>query len=193
MSEEFSALGQFSDWVDATIQNRELGPMARPGRETRDRIRELVGFARLTAEPRDVRKERAWQQDGVSGEEISWSVGYGPRTLAWILKPTVARTRLPAVIALHGHDGVKFFGREKIADDSTPASGPVRDVRAELYEGRAFANELAKLGFMVLVHDVFLWGARRFPFATMPSSIRSLVDAWDMAEKQKGEMPSEAH
>jgi dienelactone hydrolase len=192
MSEEFSTLGQFSDWVDAALQNRELGPLVRPGRETRDRIRELIGFARSTAEPRDVRSERTWQQDGVSGEEISWSVGYGPRTLAWILKPTGADTRLPGVIALHGHDGVKFFGRQKIADDLTPVPRPVRDLRAELYGGRAFANELSKLGFIVLVHDVFLWGARRFPLATMPSSIRSLVDAWEIAERQKGKILGEA-
>ena len=36
------------------------------------------------------------------------------------------------------------------------------DLRRREYGGRAFANELARQGFSVLVHDVFLWGSRRF-------------------------------
>jgi hypothetical protein len=35
---------------------------------------------------------------------------------------------------------VKFFGKEKIADDEKAAPGPVQDLRAELYGGRAFAS-----------------------------------------------------
>jgi hypothetical protein len=126
MNKEFSALGDFSDWVDAAAKIQELGPLARPGRETRDRIREIIGFTELNTEARDAQSERSWQHDGLAGEEVSWSVGYGPRTLAWILKPAGARARLPGVIALHGHDGVKFFGKEKIADDATAAPGSVQ-------------------------------------------------------------------
>jgi dienelactone hydrolase len=192
MNEEFPALDQFGDWVDAAVKTRELFPLAHPGSETRDRIREIIGFSGLKAEPDNVQTERTWQKDGLSGEEISWSVGYGPRTLAWILKPGGARSPLPGIVALHGHDGVKFFGKEKIANDPSGPAKPVEDLREELYGGRAFANELAKRGFIVLVHDVFLWGSRRFPFAAMPGSIRSLVNAWDIAERQGGRIPGEA-
>jgi hypothetical protein len=115
MSEEFPALDQFGDWVDAAVRARELFPLARPGRETRDRNREIIGFSGLTAQPRDIQTDRTWQKGSLSGEEISWSVGYGPRTFAWLLKPAAAQAPLPGVIALHGHDGVKFFGKEKIA------------------------------------------------------------------------------
>jgi dienelactone hydrolase len=38
-----------------------------------------------------------------------------------------------------------------------------------MYEGRAFANNLARRGFAVLAPDVFLWGSRRFEVDTMPS------------------------
>ena len=40
--------------------------------------------------------------------------------------------------------------------------------RQKRYGGRAYANSLAAAGFAVLVHDVFLWGSRRFRLETMP-------------------------
>ena len=49
--------------------------------------------------------------------------------------------------------------------------------RARSYGGRAYANALAREGYVVLVHDTFLWGSRRFPPETMPEQIRTLVAA----------------
>ncbi len=43
----------------------------------------------------------------------------------------------------------------------------IRDFRQIPYGGRAYANALAREGFIVLVHDVFLWGSRSFPLETM--------------------------
>ena len=43
----------------------------------------------------------------------------------------------------------------------------LNDFRKLPYGGRAYANALAREGFVVLVHDVFLWGSRRFPLDTM--------------------------
>ncbi len=70
---------------------------------------------------------------------------------------------------------MKFFGKEKIADGNEPIPDAVKELRKHLYDGRAFANDLARQGFVVLVHDVFLWGSRRFPLETMPESIRQLA------------------
>jgi len=121
-----------------------------------------------------VRVEAVSKRDGLAGEEVSWSVGYGLKTRAWVLKPVSPGRPLPGIIALHGHDGVKFFGKEKIADARAPVPAAVKTLRAELYASRAFANDLAQLGFVVLVHDVFLWGSRRFPFESMPESVHQL-------------------
>ena len=56
---------------------------------------------------------------------------------------------LPAVLALHGHDGVKYYGKEKIADTDVPPTAEVQSLRDELYEGRAYANDLAARGYVV--------------------------------------------
>jgi dienelactone hydrolase len=172
-------LGIYSDWVEAAERQADLYPLASPGEETRQRVREILGFNRAAPTAENVRIEATWKRDGLAGEEISWSVGYGPRTQAWFLRPDGIDEPLPGVLALHGHDGFKFFGKEKITDGKEPPPKVIQDLRTELYEGSAFANELAKLGFAVLVPDVFLWGSRRFPFETMPQSIHQQVEDWE--------------
>jgi dienelactone hydrolase len=176
MPDGFKHLGVFSAQVDAARQQHPLFPHAALGAETQRRIREVLGFCEGPETPQDARVDSRWERDGVAGEEISWSVGYGPRTQAWVLKPAGATGRLPGVVALHDHGGFKFYGKEKIAEGSEPL--PILDAyRAHYYGGRAYANELARAGFVVLVHDTFLWGSRRFPLETMPKPIRELVAA----------------
>lgn len=177
MDTAFRHLGPFSDWVAAAHERRSLYPVAPPGEETRQRVREVLGFGEAVEHPRDVRVEGRWVRDGVVGEVVSWSVGYGPRTGAWLLKPEGADTPLPGVVALHDHGGFKFYGKEKIADGPDGTAPGLAAFRARYYGGRAYANALARTGFAVLVHDTFLWGSRRFPLATMPEPIRALVAA----------------
>ena len=184
MANDLAHLGIYSDWAELAKQQTEFYPVANPGEATRRRIREMLGFAELPPVAENARVEATWERDGLAGEEISWSVGYGPKTHAWILKPTGANRRLPGVVALHGHDRLKFFGKEKIADGRDPSPVAVENIRRDLYEGRAFANELARQGFVVLAHDVFLWGSRRFPFETMPESIHRLVENWQIRERK---------
>lgn len=167
MQEHYRDLGIFSDWVGAAHQQQTLRPFAEPGPQTQYSVRDLLGFTDESELPADVRTERAWTRDGLSGEEVTWSVGYGPRTHAWVLRPADARDPLPGVLALHGHDGFKYFGKEKIADGPGEPPASVTNLRTELYQGRAFANVLAARGFVVLVHDVFLWGSRGFPLDTI--------------------------
>ncbi|MGN9838377.1 hypothetical protein ACTMTI_09690 [Nonomuraea sp. H19] len=132
-----------------------------PGPELRAAARAAMGVLDLAAH--DVRVERSWTDADLTGEELSWSVGFGPRTHAFLLRPRDAVGPLPGVVALHCHGGMKWVGKEKIADAPEGPSPEVVRARDALYGGRAFANELARRGFAVLAHDVFAWGSRRFP------------------------------
>ena len=161
-------LGPFSDLVAAVGRSQPLFPVARPGRATQQRIRDLLAFAPGPETPHAVRTGRRWTRDGVDGEEISWSVGYGPRTEAWVLRPAGEKGRLPGIVALHDHGGYKFHGKEKVAEGPGPIPAYLRQWRQQSYGCRAFANELARDGFAVLVHDTFLWGSRRIPLSAMP-------------------------
>ena len=166
MKKEFRHLGVYSDLVDEAKRQEQIYPRAAPGLETQQKVREVLGWSDQPEDPQDVRLESEWTQDGLKGEEISWSVGYGPRTQAWLFKPAGMTGLLPAVLALHDHSGFKYFGKEKIADGSNPPDPSLHKFR-DCYGGRAWVNALAKEGFAVLVHDAFLWGSRKFPLDVM--------------------------
>ncbi len=182
----FRHLGQYSDWAAARLAAQSAQP-ARTGRAgspaaVRAAVKALLDVPDAAEQARDIRTGERWERDGVAGLELSWSVGYGPRTQAWLLRPADAAGPLPGVLALHGHDGHKFYGKEKIADGPRPEqaagagdAGPVGALRDGLYGGRAFASDLARQGFTVLVHDVFGWGSRRFPREEMPALVRRLA------------------
>jgi dienelactone hydrolase len=142
---------------------------ARSGAATSPSVLRALGLVPARKEPQDVRIEGRWQCDGIAGEEVSWSVGYGPRTHAWLLRPVGASGKLPGVLALHDHGNYKYFGKEKIADGPDERISRVLEFfRNRYYAGRAYANELARAGFAVLVPDVFPWGSRKVPFEEMP-------------------------
>jgi dienelactone hydrolase len=176
-NEGYKHLGPFSDWVVTARARRELWAAPVPGMATQAAVREALGFATAEETPRELRVERRWERDGVAGEALSWSVGYGPRTQAWLLRPAGVTGPLPGVVALHDHGGYKWYGREKIADGPDGMPPELAAFRAKYYGGRAYANELARRGYAVLVPDTFLWGSRKFPLSAMPGPLRALVAA----------------
>ena len=175
MIKHYQHLGIFSDWVQAAREQQPLYPIAHPGLETQQRVRDVLGFCNRPETPRNVQIEQQWERGGLIGEEVSWSVGFGPRTRAYVLKPARAHRPLPGIIALHDHGGFKFYGKEKIADGPTDPLPVIVAYRKNLYAGRAFANALAQAGFVVIVPDTFLWGSRKFPFEEMPDAVKDLT------------------
>ncbi len=187
----YQHLGIYSDWVEAARRQVTLYPVAAPGRETRSRLREVLGFTTGPETPLNVRIEASWEKDGLAGEEISWWVGYGPRTHAWLLKPIGATGPLPGILALHDHGGFKYFGKEKIAEGPEAAPAFIRDFWTTYYGGRAWANALAREGFAVLIPDTFLWGSRRFPLESMSERVLELTAASQRAWWPNDNLPFE--
>ncbi len=177
----YAHLGPFSGLFEAARADGPLFPNAPPGQETRMSARECLGFRVGDEQPGEPRVEQRWDADGVEGEEVSWSLGYGPRSQAWVLKPKGARRPLPGIVALHDHGHFKFYGKEKIADGPEGRLAPLAPLRHTFYGGRAYANELARAGFVVLVPDAFLFGSRKFPLEAMPDNDRALAPAVEAA------------
>lgn len=189
MTDRYEHLGPFSDLVTVVAAPTGGPPPPQPALDHL-RVRRLLEYEPDGA-PRGPRVERRWTRNGVTGEEVSWSVGYGPRTHAWLLRPSTASGPLPGVLALHSHDSSKYHGKEKIADGPAGPVPALADLRRDLYGGRAFADELARRGFVVLVPDVVMWGSRRFPAGVMAAALTPSRSTGWLAPEEPGD-PGEA-
>src|SRR4051812_48883852 len=116
MPPPYRDLGPFSDLAEIAIKANRLLPKIKPGRATSRKFLAAMNFNPHPGKPIDVRTEARWEKDGVAGEALSWSVGYGPRTQAMLLRPAGKKGKLPGVMLLHDHGGYKYYGKEKVAD-----------------------------------------------------------------------------
>jgi dienelactone hydrolase len=141
----------------------------------RKRARARVAECLLEPDSGGVPKAEVQHQldyDGLHVEHLSWQLPYGPPTEALFLKPKGASGRLPAVLGLHDHGGNKYFGLRKIAQMGDDLHPMMRSHRDHYYGGVSWANELAKRGYAVLVHDTFAFASRRVRVADVPAVVR---------------------
>jgi dienelactone hydrolase len=140
-------------------------------RAARQRVRECIAPVDLGGTPK-VRVESEGVLDGLHVERLSWQLPMGPRTEAVFLKPAGAAGRLPAILGLHDHSGKKYLGWRKIARDGAKDWLVQGEHYQKCYGGVAWANELAKLGYAVLVHDTFPFASRRVLVADLPPQVQ---------------------
>ena len=113
----------------------------------------------------EVKVHKKYVYDGLEIEELSWQLSNGgPRTEAILLRPQGVKGKLPAVLGLHDHGGNKYFGKRKITKVSDDVHPLIEAHQKEYYEDKAWANEIAKKGYVVLVHDTFTFGSRRVKY-----------------------------
>ncbi len=144
----------------------------------RTRLLERLAMPDLGATP-SVTVTQTCYHDGLDIEHLSWQLPYGPPTQALLLKPAGASGPLPGILALHDHAGNKYFGLRKITreGDQHPL---MADHQRDYYGGRAWANEIAKQGYVVLVPDAFPFGSRRVRLADVPAELcGALADPQD--------------
>ncbi|MCC6415263.1 MAG: hypothetical protein IT582_05085 [Opitutaceae bacterium] len=171
-------IGAYGTWLEQLLP-REPGPWSLQNcptaefdeRREKAKARTLELMAPPSAPTPQAKCLRQWEYDGLAIEEIAWAQPAGAPTHAWVLKPAGATGRLPGVLALHDHGRFKFFGKEKIAQTGDAVHPLIAQHRADAYEGLAWANELARRGYVVMVHDAFAFGSRRVRLAEVPEEI----------------------
>jgi len=67
---------------------------------------------------------------------------------------------LPAIIGLHCHGGLYYFGKKKLVEEENEPL-ILTQYRQQCYDGVAIASELARRGYAVAVNDSFYFGERR--------------------------------
>ncbi len=138
----------------------------------RERVLELLAPVDLGGAP-IVTVESRRSADGLDFERLSWQLPSGPRTEAVFIKPAGAAGPLPGILGLHDHAGNKFLGWRKIVRTGADDWAIQEPHQAEYYEGRAWANEIARRGYAVLVHDTFPFGSRRVRVADVSPEVRA--------------------
>ena len=119
---------------------------------------------------------KQYSYDGLHIEELSWQLPYGRPTEAILLKPLDAKDPLPGILAFHDHGGNKYFGRRKITKTSDQQHELMESHQQLYYEGMAWANEIAKRGYVVLVNDAFPFASRRVMLQDVPEQHREGLD-----------------
>ncbi|GHB53093.1 hydrolase [Persicitalea jodogahamensis] len=163
-----SIIGQYGSWAaglrpsppQLSLRANRSKSLDAWRKEALAKVNELVASPPVHSVPK-VTVEKKYVFDGLEIEELSWQLPHGRPTKAVFLKPAGVKNPLPAVLGLHDHGGNKYFGWDKIAVTSETPNPLMTRHREQYYEGRAWANELAKSGYAVLVHDVFTFGSRR--------------------------------
>ncbi len=130
------------------------------------KAKELVSAPDIGETP-EVTVHEKYTFDGLEIEELSWQLPYGRKTEAVLLKPIGTGAPLPAILGLHDHGAIKYFGKRKITRTYDKIHPMMSEHQTSYYEGNAWANEIAKRGYVVLVHDAFAFASRRVLFKDM--------------------------
>lgn len=138
----------------------------------RSRALELIAPVDLGGKPEVTVTGRA-SYDGLDIEFLTWQLPNGPATEAVLLKPAGAKGPLPAILALHDHGGNKFLGWRKITRTDTTPWAVQKSHQDNYYGGVGWANEIAKRGYVVLVHDTFPFASRRVLVKDVPARIQA--------------------
>ncbi len=185
-------IGAYGEWAAGTMQDPPRMSFRQPMFQNVDawrpaaraRFRDLLLGPGPALTPSAV-VQHQMQFDGLDIEHLQWQLPFGPPTEALIMKPAGASGKLPAVVGLHDHGGNKYFGLRKITRMSKDPHPLMIKHQERYYSGLAWANELARRGYVVLVHDTFTFGSRRMRLADLPGNIRSnLVEANPEAEDE---------
>lgn len=179
MMPDRNILGAYGDWAAGmtgrkparlSFRNPCFTSLTAWKRQALGKVRELLAAPETKGRPK-ARVHRRFQYDGLAMEELSWQLPYGPRTEALFIKPADASRRLPAVLAFHDHGGNKYFGVQKIVRVSDNQQPLMAYHQNKYYGGLAWANELAKRGYAVLVHDAFAFASRRVRYAEVSEAL----------------------
>ena len=99
-------------------------------------------------------------------EKVVFSSAAHTRIPAYLLIPKRRKLPAPAVVALHDHGGFYYWGKEKLVEHEAEHPKMI-DFRKLCYGGVAYASELARAGFVVLIIDAFYFGERRLEVAQL--------------------------
>lgn len=184
---ETSLIGPYGEWA-ASLISRELPALSFRRKEfsnldswrseAKRRVTDRLGIPDIGGIP-EVKIKKQYTYDGLHIEELTWQLPYGRPTEGILLKPQNARGPLPGILAFHDHAANKYFGTRKITRTGDEQHPIMKDHQEHYYDNRAWANEVAKRGYVVLVPDAFPFASRRVMMQDVPMHLRGTLSDKD--------------
>lgn len=178
--EETTLIGLYGPWAASLIgkdlpslsfRRKEWSDVNHWRSQARQRVIERMAIPDIGDLP-EVKVKKQYNYDGLHIEELTWQLPYGRATQGILLKPANATKPLPGILAFHDHGANKYFGTRKITRTSDERHPVMKDHQQEYYSGKAWANEIAKRGYVVLVPDAFPFASRRVMLQDVPEHLR---------------------
>jgi dienelactone hydrolase len=178
---DLSIIGPYGPWANGLIsdqlpslsyRNKRFSALESWRKEAMTTVKERMGIPDLGPIP-EVTVHDTYRNDGLVFEEISWKLPYGNPTRALVIKPDGVVGKLPAILAFHDHGGNKYFGLRKITRTGKTQHPLMVAHQEHYYEGKAWANEIAKRGYLVMVPDAFTFASRRVLLEEVPENRRA--------------------
>ncbi|MBL7698203.1 MAG: hypothetical protein JNK79_08600 [Chitinophagaceae bacterium] len=180
IQQQKSMIGAYGPWAAAvngktlpsySFRNSKWKNVKEWQKAARKITMERMGIPPSNERPQ-VTVKKKYTYDNLDIEELSWQLPYGSPTDAILLKPANTTGKLPAILAFHDHGGNKYFGTRKITKTSDDQHPMMKLHQEHYYSNKAWANEVAKRGYVVLVADSFTFASRRVLLKDVPDVIR---------------------
>jgi dienelactone hydrolase len=136
----------------------------------RTRVLDQLFYAPPRVPPRPYLVRRTDKGDYVE-EYFTFQTTPDLRVPAYLLIPKKGRRPAPGIVALHSHDGIYLWGKEKIVELEHEHPW-LTNYKQEAYGGRSITAELARQGYVVITIDAFYWGERRMILDDDPPAYR---------------------
>ncbi|MDR8392725.1 dienelactone hydrolase family protein [Aliifodinibius sp. S!AR15-10] len=166
--DQISDVGNFYPFLDTYSQNHRnsMSFLSKDWKNTetwrsqaRAKMNELLAFNPESA-PLNTEILETEHRDGYTQYLVRYNLNTLQKTEAYLLIPDNLEEPAPAVVALHDHGGFYYFGKEKHnRTDDQPKI--LKEYVQKLYDGRYYADELAKRGYVVLSPDAIFFGSQR--------------------------------
>jgi dienelactone hydrolase len=145
--------------LDLSFLRPEFKDLPRWQALARKRVFDLMSYTPESVRPEAEVIRRIDRGDHVE-EHITFRTTPLFRAPAHLLIPKNVKLPAPGIVALHSHDGIYMWGREKVVFTETEHPW-LTDYKSRVYGGKSIAVEMVRLGYVVIAIDMFYWGERR--------------------------------
>lgn len=136
-------------------------------RQTREYLHSLLLFSPEVVDLSPELVDHAEYPDYIK-QKWYFTASPGERIPVILLTPVNQQQPGPAILALHDHGGMYYFGKKKLVEEENDPQ-VLTAFRQDTYDGVAVANELVRRGYVVAVIDSFYFGERRLVVPPPPA------------------------